>query len=40
MLTAMLDTGIVMGLAFGAVAVAYVLYAVAHLPMYLLGKRK
>jgi hypothetical protein len=40
MLGALVDTVTVMGLAFGAVALAYVVYAILHLPAYLLGWRK
>ena len=40
MLGAVTDTVMVMGLAFGGVALAYVVYALLHLPLYLLGWRK
>jgi predicted phosphoribosyltransferase len=40
MLGALVDTVMVMGLCFGGVAVAYVVYALLHLPLYLLGRRK
>lgn len=40
MITALVDTGIMMGLAFGGIAVAYVAYAILHLPLYLVGYRR
>jgi hypothetical protein len=40
MLGTLVDTVMVMGLTFGAVALVYVVYALLHLPLYLLGWRK